>query len=484
MKDINIRKKLVSLAVASVFSGGAMLAAAPAHALNVSQDNVGQVLLFPYYTVKNGLDTLHYVVNTSPNTVVFKVRYREALNSREVRDFNVVLSPNDVWTAVVTKDALGNGAVLRTFDNTCTSPILPASGTMSGAREINFTNALFSGNFKDGGSEDMSRVQEGYFEIISMGMSTRSTDTSTNTLEYNAKHVNGVPRSCTKVDELFLDTATNLSYLATPENVLKGHSTLIDVATGKAIDASPTTLENWITTGNAIAAPGDLTPSLADGDAVGNAYRLVDGALQTISYTAAEDGVSDLLRNGSVINQYATGTNAATSWVVTFPTKHHYTDAYTADVGPTVEDGTATGGFSEWFYNGTGDGRSCDNVSIVLYNREEGSVTPGGTSFSPRPVSSSVELCYEVNVINFNNSNVFGSGVNRLGVDTSGVGQAGWAELKFTEASATTLGAEASATTLGGLPVIGFAATMRDSGNATVNYGSSEPHAYVTRTLP
>src|SRR4030066_131442 len=123
MKSLNIRKKLVTLAVASVVSGGAMMAmTAPAHAMNVSQNNVGQVLLFPYYTVKNGLDTIFTVTNTSDKTAVFKVRFREAMNSREVRDFNVILSPYDHWNAGVTSSATG-GALVRTFDNTCTSPI-------------------------------------------------------------------------------------------------------------------------------------------------------------------------------------------------------------------------------------------------------------------------------------------------------------------------------------------------------------------------
>ncbi len=59
-----------------------------------------------------------------------KIRWREALNSREVRDFNVILSPNDVWTGVVTSTV--DGALVRTFDKSCTSPQLPIS-TVAGA---------------------------------------------------------------------------------------------------------------------------------------------------------------------------------------------------------------------------------------------------------------------------------------------------------------------------------------------------------------
>src|SRR5690606_19763494 len=66
-----------------------------AHAVNISGDGLGEVLLFPYYTTNNGYDTYINITNTSENAVVFKIRFREAYNSRDARDFNVVLSPYD-----------------------------------------------------------------------------------------------------------------------------------------------------------------------------------------------------------------------------------------------------------------------------------------------------------------------------------------------------------------------------------------------------
>lgn len=483
MKSLNIRKKLVTLAVASAVSGGAMMMmAAPAQAMNVSQDNLGEVLLFPYYTVKNGFDTLLTVTNTSDRTAVYKIRFREALNSREVRDFNVILSPKDHWGAVVT--ATTDGALIRTFDKTCTSPRLPgmvpnADRALPGAKgEVAFTNTLFSGNFTDGASQEMTRVQEGYFEVILMGVSTRDPSVSTNTLEYNAKHVSGVPRDCAKVDDLFLPAgvATLNGYMLAPENILKGHVTYINVTNGQAIDAEPTALENFNSVAGSIFEPGDLRPQLSNGDLIGNATSLVDGATVSPGYVGSENGVSQLLRASSVINEFATGAGAATSWVMTFPTKHHYTDSYTAVTGPTLDDGIPSGGFSEWFYNTpptTGDGKSCDNIGLNIYNREEGTVQNlGNTNFSPAPTSEFVELCYETNVVDFNGSSVFGAGTNRLGVSTAAVGTAGWAELTFDE------------NTLGGLPVIGFAATVRDAGGATVNYGSSTEHTYKRVVAP
>jgi hypothetical protein len=481
MKSLNIRKKLVSLAVASVVSGGAMMAmTAPAHAMNVSQNNVGEVLLFPYYTVKNGLDTIFTVTNTSDKTAVFKVRFREALNSREVRDFNVILSPHDHWAAAVT--ATADGALVRTFDKSCTSPRLPgmvlnADRALAGAKgEIAFSNALYTNIYADSADQAMERVKEGYFEVILMGTSDAEPSVSSNTLEYNAKHVDGVPRDCATVDALFLDTVTNLSYMAAPENILKGHVTYINVANGTAIDAEPTAIEDF-SAENIVYPPSDVSPSLTDGTIPATINFLDNGSVVTVGgITASEDAVTSLLAAASVVNEFATGAGASTSWVVTFPTKHHYTDGYTS--AGTSLDGTAIAPFSEWFAEtATANGKSCDNIGMSLYNREEGTVVSvDDTQFSPyNPSSPTVALCYEANVIDFNSSSVFGAGDNRLAVDTSGVGTAGWAQLTFSEAAAATTGLNG----ILGLPTIGFSAIVRDAGGATVNYGSSTEHTIV-----
>ena len=117
--------------------------ALPAQAMNVSQQGLGQVLLFPYYTVRNGYDTLLSVTNTSANTVVARVRFREALNGREVAAFNLVLDAHDVWTGAATSNAAGDGALLRTYDRTCTAPAF-APGANPAAAELAFSKAAYT----------------------------------------------------------------------------------------------------------------------------------------------------------------------------------------------------------------------------------------------------------------------------------------------------------------------------------------------------
>lgn len=490
----NTRKKVVTLAVASALGGVAMMSA-PAHAMNVAQDGKGEVLLFPYYTVRNGFDTIFSVVNTSDRTVLFKVRFREAKNSREVRDFNVALSPHDVWTAGVTASG-ADGALVRTFDKSCTSPILPAGP--NGSTEVGFTSLGYDGSDSqfvyDNGGRNLSRVQEGYIEVIEMAYSTvpESQITSANVIEFATKHVNGVPNSCTTFDQSFAPlvlTDPKWASFTAPANVLVGNATLINVASGKAIDATPTAIQGFQDQNAIIFAPGDLQPSLADGNVGPTVNMLVDGALAAVTITPAivpgsVEAVSALITANSLINEYASGgtetSGARTDWVVTFPTKHHYTDSPIS----TFTQAQTQPPFHQAFQP---TGQSCDPISLSLYDREEKTTTTvNSTDFSPRPTGpGGVSLCNEVNVLNFTNSTsplvVLGSSV-QLAVNTAPVGSSGWASLNLraTDGTESPVVGLWAATGLTGLPAIGFSAIERnnsvDAGNNR-NYGSGSDHA-------
>src|SRR5262245_8499832 len=94
-------------------------------AVQLSSDGRGQVLLYPYYTTRsdaagNAFATLLSVVNTTPSAKAARVRFFESKNSRYVVDFNLFLSPFDVWTAAVLPDTTSGGAKIGTLDASCT----------------------------------------------------------------------------------------------------------------------------------------------------------------------------------------------------------------------------------------------------------------------------------------------------------------------------------------------------------------------------
>ena len=90
----------------------------------LADGGVGHVLIVPYYTAQAGNNTVLHVVNTDNNNgKVAKVRFRAAANSDDVLDFQILLSPGDVWTAFVGRGADGV-ATLTTYDNTCSIPAI------------------------------------------------------------------------------------------------------------------------------------------------------------------------------------------------------------------------------------------------------------------------------------------------------------------------------------------------------------------------
>ena len=158
--------------------------------LTLSEGGVGHMLLVPYYSAQNNNMTVLHVVNTdSVNGKAVKVRFRGAANSDDVMDFQVFMSPGDVWTAAVTAGADGIAQV-QTADNTCTVPSLGFNTPQA------FTTSRLNPNHTD--EAKASGTREGYVEIFNMAdipsdkIYTVGGKTAQSALFTAIKHVNAV----------------------------------------------------------------------------------------------------------------------------------------------------------------------------------------------------------------------------------------------------------------------------------------------------
>jgi len=116
-----MKKNTMATAIVAGLAGVAGIANIST-AVNLNPDGVGQVLLYPYYTVNDGNTTALSVVNTTDSGKAVKVRFLDAVNSREVLDFNLYLSEYDVWTAGIFSRAADGPANIVTSDTSCTVP--------------------------------------------------------------------------------------------------------------------------------------------------------------------------------------------------------------------------------------------------------------------------------------------------------------------------------------------------------------------------
>ncbi|MEO8101076.1 MAG: hypothetical protein ABI790_01030 [Betaproteobacteria bacterium] len=419
---------------AAVMAGLAALGAAgTADAVHISPDGLGQVLIFPYYTARAGHFTAISIINTQDNTKAVKVRFLEGKNSREVLDFNLFLSPADVWTGAVVQTA--NGARLISNDNSCVTPsdLFTETRVDTLGLPLNeFKNYQYTGAASDTNVfTTLDRTREGYFEVLEMGVIDDNATQGdaiagatavavTGFIKHNSV---GVPANCGALDSFdnfaanpattrFPNTGTTPanSLMFPPRGGLTGRASIINSATGANYTLSPTAVDAW-TALVRYSEAGNTTPTLAAGVNPSISNVFTSAGVVTATWNTGPEAMSGALMRNSVINEFIldAGTASQTDWVVTFPTKAAFVPAGLAGAPP------APSPFANNFQNTTSVG-SCDPYGFSVFNREEGPVATAQSVFpNPSPIppgagpAAGATLCWEANVVPFGTSSLLGS---------------------------------------------------------------------------
>ncbi|MDD2987861.1 MAG: hypothetical protein PHI64_02775 [Zoogloea sp.] len=480
-----MKKKLLMTAMVAALGG-----VGTAQAVHVNSDGLGQVLIYPYYTVQNGFDSYINLVNTTDEVKAVKVRFLEGKNSQEVLDFNLYLSPNDEWSGKVTTSASG-GAKLESSDTSCIAP----SQIKAGGED--FRNLQYQAD----SIKTVARTREGYVEVIEMGVVTDTDSIAAATHVGGSATVIAAPANCglirtnAKSTTGLFNGAKASNGISAPTGGLYGFVTLINVNSGLKTTVDAIAIDNFfvdqVVAGNPLGldlhfAPGTTSPSLEDVNTDG---EIIDGAsIITFSSANPVDSLSAILTRSNVYNDYSidAGRDSKTDWVLTFPTKRFYVNTSTpAPFTETWKTATST---------------SCDPIQIVYYDREERrhNVTID-EDFSPKPdvVAATNSLCNEVNTLSIKRfgtaagtSTLFGAEYTNASftVDDAGF-VAGWMNVSFanTLAGDVSIGGQTPVPgTLIGLPVVGFSALSNSNGTLVVggvnvlsNYLGSSAHKGV-----
>jgi len=485
-----------------------------ASSLYASPDGIGHFLYVPYFSVQGGNVTMINLVNTdTTHGKAVKVRFRGAGNSDDLFDFQVFLSPGDVWTGNVSKlassDPLKNGlAILNTPDASCTKP---AKSKLAGDHGINdeaFHTARMN-NFRTG---DLlaNETREGYVEIFNMA------DINSGSSLFTAiKHSAGVA-PCTGTAWTNLDTDFDtvglaaLGGLSVPSTGLMGNWIILN-ATDAGAWSGPATA---IVATNSLRAPStgqmvyfpqtnatisgvgaNITkftadPWLAVNPTYAMAYDLPDFSIPYVNLqtdpNAQVTALSDVLATTKVINEFLTASaiNSTTDWVLSMPTRR-YNVAW--DYFATTPAAVYNTGLTKPYFSPTNttviDKQICvKGTTNVSYDQEERTALGTTDSVIVSPVLpgtvASFVICGEASVLAFNH----GETASSTGLVTSASGT-----LKATVArSAIENGYSAGWTAILtpglagiGLPILGYEA-VRATG-AVVNgsaatFGATLPH--------
>ena len=506
---MSLATKLLHAAIVATLSSTAF----DARAVVLDSRGVGQVLLFPYYTVNAGNQTLISVVNTTNRAKAVRVRFLEARNSKQALGFNVYLSPFDTWTAAVFAQSSTGPASVVTFDTTCTAPrLLPGQPQP-------FNEFAYSGSNSDHPpSLDATlsapeRTRDGHIEIIEMGL--LQTGTGATQLAEEATHFNGVPVNCGAVVAAW--TPPNGGWLANPAaNIdlprggLAGAASIVDVEDGLMISYRAEALRDFYTNS---AAPGALhaeplgaVPDLASADnGNGLAVARVDvpgvGWVQEIFPLPSPrpDAVSLVLMQSEVLNEFNVdpALGGATEWVVTFPTKRYYTDVAT--------NAQVRMPFTDAFRD---DGAGREQIQRDFHDRE--GRARGGTAdgfcpvdVTPPPLRCDTSFDSTVNVLEVSDefsleptTAIFGAAFSTIAVRlftqpyyNATPFRSGWASVRFEDAVAPGVEHFMVGPSTGllyrGVPAIGFSA-IRVINSAVqpgllANYGGAYRHRGTLR---
>lgn len=504
---------------AAVLAG---LGATGAEAVYRNQDQTGQVLIYPYYTVNtiwgNSYNTYFSITNTTADAKVLKVRFREGKTSAEVLDFNLYLSPNDMWVGAIVPQSTSDTApamILAGGDLSCTDPAFPTAGEP-------FKNFVYASGTDSLPGTGLERTREGYVEVFEMA-------SLSGTAAANVTHTGlGLPPlNCAAMRSTDGVTAPASLLVAgntlAPTGGLYGQGTLINVGNGSDMGYVADALDLYAVTAYYFGV-GTASPTLGGAQVAGapSSILIANGIAYSEDFAAGVSlgsagarAVASVFMHSSVLNDYIldTGTRSNTDWVLTFPIKREFVNATTA--GDPFSAVVTTAG-------------ACEAASFTFFNRDEQSTIPPAGGFSPPGPGSggagSGNLCWESTVVSIRNgvahttdsdvsatdrrSGVLGSR-NVVAVTVLSSFQNGWMNLTFTGAGATgatrglttaagTSMDQAGATilttqTFVGLPVTGFmvrtftndAIDCTRNGAVVVggcqgNYGSLFNHAYRT----
>jgi len=462
------------------------LAVSNANAVTLNARGLGQVLIYPYYTVNAGQDTLVSVTNAGDTGKVVRVRFLEGYNHRDALDFDLFLSPHDAWTGAVSVDAAG-GARLVSHDRSCTFPAIPAAG-------IAFRTAGYTGFNADGGPTGAERTREGSIQLIALGDVVAGSATATRITHVgHGQPGDGMPPGCGEITD-----ANVAADLDVPGNDLSGAGAIVNVGVGTYYPYTADALSGF--TARTLYSPPFNLPDLRSANSseathgVARAYVSTGKGTLALDYAHGEDAVSAVFMAQALHNEFlnASGLGAATDWVVTFPTKQYYVDDLLAHGTPDP--------FDERF---RAPGRSDVPLRADFFDQEEGAFStlppPEGCD-SVCQAGPTPTLAYAVNVLRIlplhaidQPSEVFGSTLSEMllvapsSVYPPPVG-AGWVDLDLYEDGGHRalpggqLASDGRSTLLLGLPVTGFMAYNVINANAQPGRLANYSGVYAHRT--
>lgn len=473
-----------------------LLSITHAHAAYISSNDTGQAIIVPYYTVNNNLNTLGTIINTTDQIKAIKLRFLEGKNALNVMSLNIYLAPNDEWVFALTatsSDIIGHqneeSIFIISTDNSC---VVTQNQDYHQILKQEFSATVLDKEYPD---NSMIRAREGMIQIIEMGEVSAESQ-----LGQSIMFEGGYPKDCEAINESWkfggLWKTNPVNSMLPSTGGIKARVSLIDVGEGAQYSISTTAIDEFHAEGTVLhTGPFELSsPSLNDAYPVSNIFN--KGETIKSYWEHGYEAISALFMKSAIINEYdlQVGLNGLSELIVTFPTKHFYTNGinplkpFTRNYGINSGSCLFTQSEPETGYPG---------VPLVVYDRESikidnywgACITTPPTGFCQVPT---VGLCSVTNSISFKSpgiesGSVFSSNnAQDFELPSRSVGNFENGHIKLVlnfygdEESNPADGEMVSYYT--GLPVLGFMAQKYTNAGAAegllAQYGTTQDHSY------
>lgn len=454
-----------------VLRGGLLIAllaiSLSAGAVSLSNDRQGQVLIYPYYTVRNDMATLFSVINTSDKVKAVNVRFTEGKGGLSVLDFNLYLAPKDVWTAAVVDD--GDTARIFTNDTSCTVPQIADEGVYF--RHFAYLDDLYQ-------DESVDRAREGMLTLIEMG----TVDSGDDAL---GRHALPDQQNCQSLIEAWSPggvwrDGNPHTDIGAPEGGLVGSQTFIHVVGGFATSIDATALKRFRDEPLHVS-PGDVLDLSAVQPAVSHVLHNGNVIESTWSEHPVQ-AVSAVLAAYRLINEFTFDqvTAAETEWVFAQPTRAQHVSPFgDPTIAPFGDELADEAGQCQRTVRGVYD-RDSRRYSDICFNKSN-----GGSAYKTSPCPPVRGICWATTT----SGRVQGDDTVLLGsrLFFTGFGhplpwpeevESGWGELLFVQDHQVMVSDEGHAHY--GIPSLAISMTVYHNGvinEALSDYGSSDPHS-------
>lgn len=402
-------------------------------AVSLSQTGQGDMVILPYYTVKNNINTTYTVKNHS-NTLgkLLLIAYKESKNNQDVLYYNVFLSPNSSW-------AVGLGAINSTIPQHQGEPsIVEVSGGNQCAPFLSpqqeFLPYAYEGN--ETSSLSLERAQEGHVEVYEIG-------------SYNPNN-----QDLNDCSAIMASINTNQSFinqhLSAPTGEISASASLLNVGEGTSYSYNGVAFKGF-SDNNSFSF--EEHPYYYDfNDASQTANIIHNGVTQSTTWNNGAESINALITSHTLSTDYSIeqGNNSQTEIVLGMPGKIFMTSG-SQPLAP----------FTSTYDSQTG---SCETADFSAYSREGQMVS----------TVNEVDLCWATNVIKVNPtdpSNMSEVLMSQHQTDITPTSITGNINLSFDHTTESVNG-----TVVNGLPVLGFSVQRYTNANAApgllAQYGS------------